>query len=136
MKSLILVTTSRVLGPLLLLFSVFLLFRGHNEPGGGFAGGLVAATVFILSAFADGVTEARRSLRISPRWLITAGLAIALISGLISLLHGLPPLTGIWWDQPVLIIGKLGTPFLFDIGVYLLVLGIALSVVFALMEAS
>jgi multicomponent Na+:H+ antiporter subunit B len=57
-----------------LLFSLFLLFRGHNEPGGGFVGGLVAATAFALYAIAYGIVRARQALRVDPRTLIGIGL--------------------------------------------------------------
>ena len=63
MTSLILRTTARYLMPLLLIFSVFLFWRGHNQPGGGFAGGLVAAASFALLSIAYGALEARRVLQ-------------------------------------------------------------------------
>ncbi|HMN02746.1 MAG TPA: MnhB domain-containing protein, partial [Geobacter anodireducens] len=66
MQSLFLATAVRLLLPLLLLFSLFLLLRGHNEPGGGFVGGLVAAAAFALHALAHGVAAARRVLRVEP----------------------------------------------------------------------
>ena len=59
-------TAARLLMPLLLLFSVFLLLRGHNEPGGGFVGGLVAAAAFALYAIAFGTRRARQALVVSP----------------------------------------------------------------------
>ena len=60
--------------PLLLLFSVFLLLRGHNEPGGGFVGGLVAAAAFALYVIAFGVERARQALLVKPLTLLGAGL--------------------------------------------------------------
>lgn len=134
MSSVILSTAIRLLLPLLLLFSVFLLLRGHNEPGGGFVGGLVAAAAIALYALAEGAEEARQLLRIDPRSLIAFGLAIALISGMIPLLFGQPLLTGIWLPYPVPVLGHVGTPLLFDLGVYLLVAGMALLIVLSLME--
>lgn len=134
MASLILSTGTRYLLPLLLLLSVFLLIRGHNEPGGGFVGGLVAAAAFALYTIAYSVEEAQRLLRVSPRSLIAAGLLTALISGLLGLLSGQPFLTGLWDDTNIPVIGKLGTPLMFDTGVYLVVIGIALTIIFALAE--
>jgi multicomponent Na+:H+ antiporter subunit B len=128
----ILRAAARVLLPAMLAFSVFLLWRGHNEPGGGFAGGLVAAAAFALYKLAHGLEEARRVLRVDPRALIGAGLGIALASGLLPLGRGLPPLTGLWTAVPLA--GKAGTPLLFDAGVYVLVAGVALTIVFALGE--
>jgi len=75
--SLILSTATRLLLPLLLMFSIFLLLRGHNEPGGGFVGGLVAAAAFALHAIAYSVAATRRLLIIDPRALIGTGLLIA-----------------------------------------------------------
>lgn len=134
MYSLILSTATRAIFPLMLLFSVFILIRGHNEPGGGFVGGLVAATAFVLYAMAYGVEKARHALRVDPRTLIAAGLAIACGAGLIGLAAGLPFMTGQWLPVPLPVVGKVGTPVLFDLGVYFVVLGVVLTMVFALAE--
>lgn len=134
MTSLILSTATRYLLPLLLLFSIFLLLRGHNEPGGGFAGGLVAAAAFALYAIAHNVAEAKKALYLNPRTLIAVGLLVAVSSGLISLLAGYPFMTGLWSSQSVPVLGKVGTPLLFDIGVYLVVIGITLLIIFSLAE--
>lgn len=135
MKSLILLTAARLISPLLLLFSIFLLLRGHNEPGGGFAGGLVAATAFILLAISRDPATARSALRIEPQALMGAGLLIAVGSGVVGLFFGRPLLTGMWvaLDLPT---GTLdvGTPLVFDIGVYLVVLGSTLTMVLTLAE--
>jgi multicomponent Na+:H+ antiporter subunit B len=136
-KDLILRTAAAYLTPLMLLFSVFLLVRGHNEPGGGFAGGLVAAAAFVLLSIASGVALARRVLRVDPRSLVGVGLLAMLASGIVApLLDGRPYLTALWWQLP-LPGGEslgLGTPLLFDIGVYVAVLGTVLVVTFALEE--
>lgn len=134
MTSVILSTAIRLLLPLLLIFSVFLLLRGHNEPGGGFVGGLVAAAAITLYALAEGVVPARRLLKLDPRSLIAFGLALSLSSGMLPLLFGQPLLTGLWLSSPVPVLGHVGTPLLFDLGVYLLVAGMALLIVLSLME--
>ncbi len=136
MRSLILPTATTYLMPVLVLFSLFLLLRGHNEPGGGFAGGLVAAAAFVLLSIASGVAVARRALQIDPRSMIGVGLLLMIVSGLIApLLSGEPYLTSHWWKIPV---GDyevaLGTPLLFDIGVYLGVAGTILLIAFSLEE--
>ena len=135
MSSLILSTATRLLLPLLLIFSIFLLLRGHNEPGGGFVGGLVAAAAFALYMIATDAANVKRILRIEPRTLIGTGLLICLISGLISLFRGLPFMTGLWSKTALPVIGKVGTPLLFDTGVYLVVLGITLTIILSLAEA-
>ncbi|MBN1929122.1 MAG: Na+/H+ antiporter subunit B [Chlorobiaceae bacterium] len=132
MHSLILSTSSRYLLVLLQLFSVFLLLRGHNEPGGGFAGGLVAAAAYALYFIANGVEEARRVFRFEPLTVVVAGLGVALASTLPSILGGMEFMQSVWGNTGIPVIGKVGTPLLFDVGVYLLVLGITLKIVFSL----
>ena len=125
-------TAARLLMPLLLLFAVFLLLRGHNEPGGGFVGGLVAAAAFALYAIAFGVKRARQALLVKPMTLLGAGLLIALFSGLPAVLRGQPFLTALWARGPL----PLGTPALFDVGVFLVVAGVVLMMIFSLAEES
>jgi multicomponent Na+:H+ antiporter subunit B len=118
----------------LLLFSIFLLLRGHYEPGGGFVGGLVAAAAFALNTIAFGVPHTRKVLRLDPRILIGVGLLVAAVSGLFAWLLDNPFLTAVWLEQPWPILGTVGTPLLFDIGVYFVVLGVVLKIIFALAE--
>ena len=136
MTSLILSAATRFLLPLLLLFSIFVLLRGHNEPGGGFVGGLIAAAAFALHAIATGVRKARRTLRLDPQTLIAIGLATALASGIIALSYELPFTTRLWvtLHNPWLEELKVGTPLLFDAGVYLVVFGVTLTIILALAE--
>lgn len=132
MKSQILRTATLYLLPLMLLFSLFLLHRGHNAPGGGFVGGLVAAAAFSLYTLAFGPEEAQRALRTSPGMLIALGLLIAALSGAPALLAGRPFMEGVWVPWSIPAIGKVGTPLAFDIGVYCVVLGVALTFVYEL----
>jgi multicomponent Na+:H+ antiporter subunit B len=136
MRGLILPTATTYLMPVLLVFSVFLLLRGHNEPGGGFAGGLVAAAAFVLLSIADGVGVARRTLRVDPWSLVGVGLLIMLLSGLVApLLEGSAYLTSLWWKIEVGgHVVSIGTPTFFDVGVYLAVAGTILLISFALEE--
>jgi multisubunit Na+/H+ antiporter MnhB subunit len=136
MSSSILQTAARLLMPLLLLFAVFLLLRGHNQPGGGFVGGLVVAASFVLYSIAFSVDAARRALPVRPSTLLGAGLLVALLSGLPAVAVGRPFMTAIWT-----IIGSgsttlaVGTPLIFDVGVFLAVIGVVLTIVFTLAEA-
>lgn len=134
MFSVILSTASKYLLPLLLIFSFFLLLRGHNEPGGGFVGGLVAAAAYALFFIANGVEEAEKLLKTEPIKLIAFGLFFAVISTVPSLFFGKNFMSAVWLDFNIPVIGKIGTPLVFDIGVYLLVLGIALKIIFSLAE--
>jgi len=136
MTSLILRTATRYMFPPLLVFSVYLLLRGHHYPGGGFVGGLIAGSAFALYALAFDAAAARKLLRFDPRDITAAGLAVALVSGIPPLLSGNAFLTGTWWKVPVRpgVTIDLGTPVIFDMGVYLVVLGVLLSLVFLLAE--
>lgn len=136
MVSLVLSTTTKFLLPILLLFSLFLTLRGHNKPGGGFVGGLVAAAAFSLYAMAYDTSSARALLRIDPHTLIGLGLLAALSSGLWSWLAGTPFMTGHWvnFNLPGIGMAYIGTPVLFDVGVYLTVMGVAVLDVFSLAE--
>jgi multicomponent Na+:H+ antiporter subunit B len=136
MTSLILSVATRFLMPLLLLFSFFAWLRGHNYPGGGFIGGLIAAAALALNAIAFDVRRTRRILRTEPRTLIAAGLSAAAASGVVGLLEGKPFMTGIWLTLNIPWLGDfpLGTPLLFDAGVYLVVCGVTVTILFALAE--
>lgn len=135
--SMLLRTAAQLLLPLLMVLSVYLLLRGHNEPGGGFIAGLVAAAAIALHLFAADIRSARRVLRLDPRTLLGLGLLIALSSGLAA------PLTGsgqfyeaMWMDVTLPVVGDthIGTPLLFDLGVYLVVIGSMLTIVLTLAE--
>ena len=136
MTSSILQTAVRFLMPLLLLFAVFLLLRGHNQPGGGFVGGLVVAASFVLYSIAFGVDAARRALLVRPLRLLGIGLLVALVSGLPGVAVGQPFMTAIWTTVAAGSIAlNIGTPLAFDIGVFLAVIGVVLTIVFTLAEA-
>jgi multisubunit Na+/H+ antiporter MnhB subunit len=135
MTSSILQTAARLLMPLLLLFATFLLLRGHNQPGGGFVGGLVVAASFVLYSIAFGVEAARRALPVEPSKLLGIGLLVALVSGLAGVVRGQSFMTAVWTTTAV---GSstldLGTPLVFDVGVFLTVIGVVLTIVFTLAE--
>jgi len=136
MTSSILQTAVRFLMPLLLLFAVFLLMRGHNQPGGGFVGGLVAAASFILYSIAFGVEASRRALLVRPSTLLGVGPLIALVSGLAGPVTGQPFMTAMWTTVTTgSTVLHLGTPLVFDVGVFLAVVGVVLTIVFTLAEA-
>ena len=129
----------RTLAPLIvavmLVFSIYVLLRGHNEPGGGFIGGLVAASAIAILGMASGVEAARTALRFDPLSIAGFGVFIAALSGLLSLFTGSPFLTSIWL---YLELGQttvpLSTPLIFDIGVYFVVFGTIAGIALALEE--
>lgn len=120
----------------LIFFSIVTLLRGHNYPGGGFIGGLIASGAFIFHALAWDVQSSRKSLRLSPETFIGTGLLLAFVSALPAIFSGKPFLTGTWVKIPLAgeFTLKLGTPLLFDIGVYFTVGGVVLLFIFTLME--
>jgi multisubunit Na+/H+ antiporter MnhB subunit len=136
MRSVILKTATRLMVGLIMIFAAYLLLRGHHEPGGGFAAALVAGTGFALFAIGEGPGKVRQAIRLRPTLISMSGLAIGALSGLPAALTNKPFLTGIWWT-----IGRsegaqivIGTPLMFDIGVFLAVLGAILSIILGLEE--
>lgn len=134
MNPIILRVTSKIILPLLLMFSVFLLLRGHYLPGGGFVGGLVASIAFVLHSFAHGLSETRKIQRISTRALMPLGLTISLGSAVLPILFGDAYLTVLWYPKTLPVIGGFGTALFFDLGVYLVVVGAALTIIFGVSE--
>ena len=133
MRSIVLTATAKLFFGLMLLASLWLLLRGHNEPGGGFVGGLVGAAAFATLALAMGVETAKRRLVVHPVILMSIGLIIALLSGVPGIVLDGSFLTHQWGSLPLGITTlKLGTTIAFDIGVYLVVVGGVLAFMFRL----
>ena len=138
MPSLILRAVTPVLMVLLIIFSIYALMRGHQEPGGGFVGGLIIASAFSLHVLAYDVPSTRRLLRIPPHTLMGAGLSIILLSGVFGLVAGGSFLEGLWMTVPVPGLGEIavGTPVFFDMGVYAAVMGMVLMIIFMAAEVN
>ncbi|MER2999466.1 MnhB domain-containing protein [Pontibacter populi] len=179
MRTIILATAIRLLIPVFQVFSLYILFRGHNHPGGGFIGGLIGSIGFILYVMTygskqtlkhylkltlivgkeiDHYTRSRynyhmqrvnamhrrklasewkwehRMMQIEPIYIIATGLLLAATSGFLGFFTQGPYMSSLWADFVIPVIGKPGTPILFDIGVYLLVLGIVLKITFVMSE--
>jgi len=116
-----------------LLISFQILWRGHNLPGGGFIGGLVAGSILSLAGWALGLQQAREMLRVSPATLIFVGLGASLASGLLGYLLGSSIFEGLWISVPWL--GKVGSPLLFDVGIYLTVVGFCVAFAWGLLAS-
>jgi multicomponent Na+:H+ antiporter subunit B len=133
MNSLIFRTIAPLLTAVMLVFSVFVLLRGHNEPGGGFIGGLIAASAITIYGMAVGAVAARAALKVHPLALAGFGVALAALAGVLSILFDVPFLTGLWsifmFDEVEVAIS---TPMVFDIGVYFVVFGTISAVALAL----
>lgn len=135
MNTLILRTVAPVVTSLMVLFSIFVLLRGHNEPGGGFIGGLIAVSALAIYGIAYGVTAVRRAILFHPLSIAGAGLLMAMLSGLVSIAVGVPFMTGLWIYPSLFGVEiPLSTVMSFDIGVYLVVVGAITSIALALEE--
>lgn len=138
MNSVLLTTLARGLFGILAIIALYLLYRGHTEPGGGFIGGLVAAVAFALVAKGMGSEKAKSLLKFRPMNIMASGMVVALLSGIAALFKDVPFMTGQW-----LFLGAsdsypgfpLSTVMLFDVGVFLIVLGATLAFFFALEDA-
>ena len=129
-RSLILDVSVRLLYPSILVLSLFFLFSGHNQPGGGFVGGLAASAGISLRYVTGGVDAVRRSFRLEPWTILGSGLALSVGTAIFPMLlggtiieHGTLKL-----HPPVLGEVKVTSALPFDIGVYLLVIGLALMI--------
>jgi len=132
--SIVLRTVARLMLPLLLLLAAFMLVRGHNLPGGGFIGGLLASCGVILQIVAFGPTFARRVMPVNYLGLAAAGVCFAAVWGLPALAMGNAYMGALWIEQPIPGIGKIGTPVLFDVGVFLTVIGVTTQIALLLAE--
>jgi multisubunit Na+/H+ antiporter MnhB subunit len=124
----------RWLFPAIVVVSVYVAGKGHNAPGGGFAGGLVAGCAFVLRYLAGGAARLRRSVRVDPTVVIGVGLLVAIATAAAPLLAGDALLDSaiVKLDVPVVGEVKLVSSALFDVGVYVVVVGVVLAVLFAL----
>ena len=130
MDSVILRAATHYLYPILMGLSLVVLYRGHNLPGGGFIGGLLAASAVMLRALSVGWDGIRGSRLLNPIRLMQWGLLVAASSAFIGLFFKGTFMQAVWaptWHLPLLGKLKLGTPILFDIGVYMTVLGFAVQ---------
>jgi len=120
-------------GPIM-VFSLYLLFAGHNQPGGGFSGGLVAGVAVVLAWSVDGLRSVRLIIPLRSSVLLGTGLIISTIVGFVPLIAGLSYLESVFTEISIPLIGevKVVSALAFDMGVYLVVLGMVLGLVQAL----
>ena len=132
--SLILDTVTRGAFPPVLMFSLYLLFVGHNAPGGGFVGGLTAGLALVLLYAGGGIERVRRVAVVRHETLLGGGLLLASMTGMTSLLLGQPFESSAILTADVVLLGevKLVTVLFFDIGVYLIVVGLVLGLLVVL----
>jgi multicomponent Na+:H+ antiporter subunit A len=129
-RSVVLEVVTRVLFHTILVFSIYLLFSGHNEPGGGFAGGLVAGLALVLRYLAGGRYELGEAAPVDPGLLLGAGLLFSGGTGVAGLMLGAEVLQTAILETTLPVLGdvKLVTSLFFDMGVYLIVVGLVLDV--------
>jgi multicomponent Na+:H+ antiporter subunit A len=133
-RSLILDTTVRLVTDGALVLSVYFLFAGHNQPGGGFVGGLVAAAALALRYVAGGLDGLLKTMRVRPPFLLALGLVLTTGAALVPLTIGDTPLDQRAFEGTFMLLGKVKftTATIFDTGVYLIVVGLVLTIFIAL----
>lgn len=135
MNTLILRTVAPVVTSLMVLFSIFVLLRGHNEPGGGFIGGLIAASALAIYGIIRGTAAVRHAIVFHPLSIAGTGLLLSCVAGMISIFLAVPFMTGLWiYPEIAGVEVPLSSVMLFDIGVYLVVVGAITSIALALEE--
>ena len=129
-RSIMLEVIVRVLFHTIIVVSIYLLFAGHNLPGGGFAGGLMAGMALVMRYIAGGRYELGAAAPTDAGRLLGAGMTLAIACAVVPLLFGAAPLTSYFWEADIPVIGHVEfvTSTLFDIGVYLVVIGLVLDV--------
>jgi multicomponent Na+:H+ antiporter subunit B len=135
MRTVIFRAIAPYLTSLMVLFSIFVLLRGHNEPGGGFIGGLIAASALAIYGIACGVEPVRRAIYFHPMGISAFGLFVGTLAGVLSVFAGVPFMTGLWVYPTLFGVEiALSSVLVFDIGVYLVVVGAIGSSALALEE--
>ena len=129
-RSLVLEVTTRLVFPTIMVLSIYFFFSGHNAPGGGFAGGLTAGLALVLRYLAGGRYELGEAVPIDAGKILGLGLALSAGTAIISLFLGAPALSSAVFEFTLPLIGhvKLVTALFFDLGVYLIVVGLVLDV--------
>jgi multicomponent Na+:H+ antiporter subunit A len=124
--SLILTTITRLVSPTVWLFSLWLLFTGHNAPGGGFIGGLVGGSALVLAYATGGAEQVQRIVPVRGELVLGVGLALAQLTAMAGWIWGGQILESALLHLRLPVFGEveLVTPLLFDLGVYLVVLGL------------
>lgn len=129
-RSIMVDVATRLLFPSMIALSIYFFFAGHNAPGGGFAGGLVASLAFTLRYLAGGRAELEEALPVDAGRILGAGLFISTAMAIIPMFFKLPVLSTAYTKVPVPLIGDVSLPSAlgFDLGVYLIVVGLTLYI--------
>ncbi|PYZ94214.1 Na(+)/H(+) antiporter subunit B [Salipaludibacillus keqinensis] len=127
---------TRIVAFIILAFSVFLFFAGHNNPGGGFIGGLMSASALVLLYLSFDLKTIKRVIPFNYAKVIASGLLLAILTGIVGMFFGFPFLTQFFDYFPLPILGEteLTTALPFDLGIYLVVVGFTLLVILTVAE--
>ncbi len=130
-NDIILQTVTKIISFIILMFALHIFFAGHNNPGGGFVGGLLTSGAIVLLLLAFDIKTVANSLPIDFKIMVAVGLLFAVGTGLGSFLFDVPFLTHAFGEFALPILGKvhLHTAVLFDIGVYLVVVGSTMTII-------
>ncbi|WP_026696778.1 Na(+)/H(+) antiporter subunit B [Alkalicoccus chagannorensis] len=127
---------TRITGFIILTFSIFLFFAGHNNPGGGFIGGLMTASALVLLYLSFDVQSIKKAIPFDYTQMIAVGLAISIITGIVGMFFGFPYLTQFfdYFQLPILGETELTTALPFDLGIYLVVVGFTMLTILTIAE--
>jgi multicomponent Na+:H+ antiporter subunit B len=130
-NDLILQTVTKVVAFIIIIFSIYLFWTGHYTPGGGFVGGLMASSAFVLLLLAFDVKTVKNVIPFDYKMIVATGLLIAVLTGLGSFVFGVPFLTHTFGHPHLPGLGEvsLATASLFDLGVYLVVVGVTMTII-------
>ena len=132
MSTVILRTAARIVVPLSLVFAMYIYFKGHQSPGGGFVAGLVASVALVVHRMSFGQSSLKRMLPVSERVFIALGLLMALGIGVGAMVFGLPFLTSNHGYRPLPGGYEWATVMVFDLGVFFVVTGVVVGMINAL----
>ena len=135
MNPVLLQLTSGYLSKILYLLALIFFLKGHNNPGGGFIAGLMVASAIMLNMLAYGTHKVKQSLHIVPTRLAVLGVTLAMSAGILPIFLNKLFFTGMWLPEFTLpLLGQIhiGTPLLFDLGVFMTIVGFTVSVIFDL----
>ena len=138
MSSILLRITAGYLKYILYVLAALFFLKGHNTPGGGFIAGLIVASAFILDLLSHSLNDFRKKIPVRPLTIAVIGVTTALVSSLIPVLLGKPYFTALWlpeFELPLIGVMHIGTPMLFDLGVFFCVLGFSVSIIYDLEKA-
>ncbi|CAH0344615.1 Na(+)/H(+) antiporter subunit B [Bacillus sp. CECT 9360] len=130
-NDLILQTVTKVASPVIFLFSIYIFFGGHYSPGGGFVGGLLASGAIVLLLLSYDIKTVANILPIDYKLVVAIGLLIAALTGTGALIFDAPFMTHAYqyFDLPIIGHTSLHTAVLFDLGVYLVVIGVTMTII-------